>query len=199
MHHHQAYPFYGQKQYSQHKAQYSEAPKHLGPKSSSYSTGSLPYFHQLKQYQQQRHPSQDRSDPNLPSPFSNSSNKQSNKKDSVESEWPYMDAVETLNGAQKFNGRSSDGTSPVSKSSDSPTPNSLLSQKKHSTTPSLSDLPPTRNSIPPVCLNIIVRILRLIFSELCPAKSTRRREWRTRSTTHPRAPDEDPLNCESLK
>ncbi|KAI6189560.1 Non-specific serine/threonine protein kinase [Aphelenchoides bicaudatus] len=145
--HHQAYPNYTQQQYSQHKVQHHGVPKnHLGPKSSSYSTGSLPYFHQLKQ-QQQRHQSQDRSDPQLP-PSSNSfGGKQQSKKDS-ENEWPYMDAVESFsyNGAQKANGRSSDGTSSISKSSDSPTPNSLP-QKKHST-PSLSDLP-SNNSIPP--------------------------------------------------
>jgi hypothetical protein len=99
MHYHQqAYPSYTQQQYSQHKVQHHGVPKnhqHLGPKSSSYSTGSLPYFHQLKQHQQQRHPSQDRSEPQL-TPSSNSfGGKQQSKKDS-ENEWPYMDAVESF-------------------------------------------------------------------------------------------------------
>jgi hypothetical protein len=146
-HHYHQYPNsnYTKQQYSQHKTQHPYAVNKHHPtpplKSSSYSTGSLPYFHQLKQHQQQRHPSQE---PNHHLP---PSSKSANKKD-VDNEWPYVDALDTTNGTDKTNGRSSDGTSSYSKSSDSPTTNSAVQSLKKHSTPSLSDLPP-RNSIPP--------------------------------------------------
>ncbi|KAI6186920.1 Non-specific serine/threonine protein kinase [Aphelenchoides besseyi] len=111
-------------------------------KSSSYSTGSLPYYNQLKHQQQQRlyqnhQPSEPR---NLaPSSQSFTGTTQSVSRKGNENEWPYVDAEY----GQK-NGRSSDGNNSYARPEVAV--NEKSSHKKHSA-PDITDT--ITNSIPP--------------------------------------------------